>query len=89
MVMNSYPAEYHALHRWLRKCKPRPELCEECDMRRPRELATIDGKYIKDLNHFKWLCTSCHKELDYKLGIRKPNYTRTRWKPFRHLIQNL
>lgn len=62
-----------ALHVWIRKNKPRPDLCDDCHIKPPKDVATIDGKYIRNIDYFRWLCASCHLKLDYKLGIRKHN----------------
>jgi hypothetical protein len=63
---------YIALHNWVRRRKPKPELCEDCKERKPYDLANITGKYKRDINDYKWLCRSCHVTYDYFNKSRKP-----------------
>jgi hypothetical protein len=58
---------YDALHGWIRHHKPKPELCERCKAKPPRDLANISGKYLRDINDFEWLCRKCHMEKDGRL----------------------
>ncbi len=62
---------YNALHQFIARYKPKPKLCEFCGKEKKLELASIDGKYTRNVNHYKWLCRGCHTELDIKLGFRK------------------
>lgn len=55
---------YTALHDWIGRHKPKPDLCEECKKQPPYELANISGEYRRDFNDFKWLCRSCHMKSD-------------------------
>jgi hypothetical protein len=72
---------YGSLHDWIRDHKPKPLLCEECHLREPYDLANISGKYLRDINDFKWLCRKCHMLSDGRLknlkqGIKKLNASR-------------
>jgi hypothetical protein len=58
------------LHGWLRRHKPKPDQCEECNLIPAYDLANISGKYLRDLNDYRWLCRGCHMKYDYKIGIR-------------------
>jgi hypothetical protein len=58
---------YKSLHRWVRNNKPRPVLCEECNILLSYEVANISGEYKRDINDFDWLCRSCHKKRHNKL----------------------
>jgi hypothetical protein len=56
---------YNAIHKWVRKNKPKPKFCEECGLNPPYDVANISGEYIRDVNDFKWLCRSCYFKRDY------------------------
>ena len=56
--------KYGALHAWIRRYKPKPEVCEICNQKEPKEVANISGKYRRDFNDFQWLCIKCHKIKD-------------------------
>lgn len=51
---------YPSLHVWIRKHKPKPDLCERCKNRPPRDLSNNSGQYKRDINDYEWLCRSCH-----------------------------
>jgi len=51
---------YGALHTWVRKYKPKPELCEMCNNLPPRDLSNITGEYLRDIDDFQYLCRECH-----------------------------
>lgn len=51
---------YVALHRYVKRHKSKPELCEECQERPAYDLTNISGEYRRDLDDWKWLCRSCH-----------------------------
>jgi hypothetical protein len=55
---------YAKLHEWIRKYKPKPELCEICNTNPSKLVANISGKYLRHFNDFKWLCGSCHNKMD-------------------------
>ena len=59
-----------SLHEWIRNHKPKPDVCESCENKRPFDLANISGEYKRDINDFKWMCRSCHMKMDYKNGTR-------------------
>lgn len=59
---------YGALHDWIRRRKPKSELCEECNQKRPRDLANISGKYLRSISDFRWLCRKCHTKQHYPDG---------------------
>ena len=58
-----------SLHEWVRRHKPKPELCEECYEQSPKDLANISGKYHRDINDFRWLCRKCHMKSDERLKL--------------------
>ncbi len=58
---------YTGLHHWLRRNKVKVDLCENCNLKPPHDLANISGKYKRDINDFKWLCRRCHMIEDGRL----------------------
>lgn len=56
--------KYWTLHRWVRKSKPKPSLCSDCNTHPPVDVANISGEYREDLNDFEWLCRKCHMKKD-------------------------
>jgi len=60
---------YFGIHAWVRKRKPKPELCEWCKSAPPKDLANISGQYRKDVDDYEWICRKCHMEKDGRLAI--------------------
>ena len=58
---------YISLHLWIRNHKPKPTLCEECHQNPSYELANISGKYLRDINDYRWLCRRCHMKSDGRM----------------------
>jgi hypothetical protein len=56
-----------ALHGWMTRHKPKPEVCEICKIKPPYDLANISGKYKRDINDFQWICRRCHMIQDGRL----------------------
>lgn len=61
---------YEGLHIWVKKNKPKPELCEMCNKRKPKHISNISGEYKRDVNDYQWLCVPCHSNYDKQ--IREP-----------------
>lgn len=57
-------AGYSAIHIWVRKYLPKPELCIICNLVVPREVSNISGNYIRDLKDWQWVCHRCHMHYD-------------------------
>jgi len=57
---------YYALHKWIRKVKPKPLCCERCAINKKLEIANLSGEYKRDIKDFEWLCRSCHRKMDFK-----------------------
>ena len=55
LVSNGH-GDYWGLHDWIRKRRPKPFSCENCNIKEPKQLANIDGIYERDIEHFKWVC---------------------------------
>jgi hypothetical protein len=67
-----------ALHAWVRKRLPKPDLCVSCKEKPPYDLANISQEYKRDINDFEWLCRKCHigKEKRF-INNRFKGYVRT------------
>lgn len=63
---NFKEVKYNAIHEWIRRRKKKPEFCECCNKEKPYDLANISGKYLRNVNDYKWLCRKCHYNLDRK-----------------------
>lgn len=65
MSMNRYTF----LHRWVKKHKVTPQMCEACGTTETRryEWANVSGEYRQDLDDFKRLCRACHIKYDKNL----------------------
>lgn len=62
---------YYGIHVWVRKHKPKSEICEFCNKNKKfedLELANITGIYNRDFSNYKWFCTKCHKDFDFPDG---------------------
>jgi hypothetical protein len=57
----------NALHRWVIRRFPKPELCQICNSKKSHDLANISGKYLRDLKDWWWLCRSCHMNSDGRI----------------------
>lgn len=55
-------ASLRAIHLWVIRRKPKPQLCEECKLNKPYDLANISDEYKRDIKDFRWLCRNCHKK---------------------------
>lgn len=55
---------YPGVHSWIRKNKPKPKFCEDCGKEKRLFAANVSGKYLRDINDYKWLCQSCHSKMD-------------------------
>lgn len=56
-----------ALHRWVKKQLPKPQLCQFCYKVSPKELANITGIYNRALENWKYLCIKCHRWFDWRV----------------------
>lgn len=66
----------YALHVWVKRRKPKPQLCECCYEVPPYDLANISGDYRRDVDDFEWICRHCHMKKDGRIQVL---YER-RWK---------
>lgn len=58
---------YTGLHMWVRKNLGAPKKCSNCGTTKARkyEWACIKHQYSRDLNNWRRLCTTCHRNYDY------------------------
>jgi len=63
-----------ALHNWVTRRRPKPDLCEECRIIPPKDLANISQQYKRDVADWEWLCRRCHMVKDGRLNKLHPNY---------------
>lgn len=83
-VDKGHGLSYAGIHAWVRRNKTKPPVCESCKRSHKRiEAANISGKYLKDLNDYKWLCAPCHKSLD-RIHKRQREKARIRWQNMTH-----
>lgn len=64
-------AKRMAIHVYLRHHTVKPKLCEECNKEEPFDLANISGKYLRDINDYRWLCRKCHMIIDGRINNLK------------------
>lgn len=58
---------YYALHSWVRRVKGSPQKCSKCGKTGGKiEWANIDHRYDRNPDDYISLCTSCHREYDFK-----------------------
>lgn len=62
---------YSALHGWVKRHLPKTELCEECKIVPPYDIANISQKYKRDLKDWEWLCRKCHMKKDGRIERAK------------------
>lgn len=56
------------VHAWVKRHKPKPEYCENCNEKKSFDLANISGEYKRDVNDFQWVCRRCHMDSDGRLA---------------------
>jgi len=52
------------VHEWVRKRKPKPEVCEICKEKEPKHLSNKDHKYSRNIDDYQWVCVKCHWHYD-------------------------
>lgn len=62
---------YHGIHKWVSKWKGKPKKCELCgtEIAKKYEWANTDHKYRRVLDDYIRMCTSCHREYDFKKNV--------------------
>ncbi len=58
---------YFALHEWVKRRRPRTELCEICYKKPPQDLSNKSGRYLRALSDWEWVCRTCHMIKDGRL----------------------
>lgn len=65
-------AGYSALHKWIRKWKGTPLVCENCGIKKNRMgWANKDHLYKRVLEDWIFLCPKCHGVYDKENALRK------------------
>lgn len=65
---------FKSLHQWVRDNKPWTGICNNCNKKSKKlDAANISGKYLRDINDYKWLCRKCHMKEDGRIEIAKNN----------------
>jgi len=66
---------YHGLHHWIYRNLGAPQKCEICGATKKQkyEWANKDHKYKRNLKDWLRLCTTCHRNYDYKHNLKR-NY---------------
>ena len=72
-------AGYAAKHKWLDRNFGRPRKCENCGTEKAKkfEWANISGKYHREREDYKCLCTSCHRKMDRRKSHCKNGHLAT------------
>lgn len=60
-----------ALHKWIKKKKGIPSICENCGSTENVVWSNISYEYKRDLLDWEALCQKCHMKKDYANGIGK------------------
>lgn len=60
-----------ALHTYIRRRLPKPELCPCCENEPPYDLANISQEYKRDISDWEWLCRKCHMTKDGRMDNLK------------------
>jgi len=62
-------AGYRAKHQWIEKMKGKACMCEDCGVRGLNRYHwhNLDKKYTRELNKYKQLCPTCHKNKQHHL----------------------
>lgn len=60
-----------SLHEWIKNHKLKPQFCENCKIKVPKDLANISQQYKRDINDFEWLCRKCHMIKDKRINNLK------------------
>ena len=66
-------ASYSSKHIWITKELGKPNYCEHCERtdKKKYEWANKDHKYRRKNEDYLRLCTSCHRNYDYKNNLSK------------------
>lgn len=53
-----------ALHQYMRKRVPKPEICSKCKLKKKLELSSKKHSYTRNIKDWWWLCKRCHHWYD-------------------------
>lgn len=71
-----------AVHEWVKRRLPKPELCQSCNLVFPCDLANISQQYKRDLVDWEYLCRKCHMIKDgrlQKFATLERDFKKGRW----------
>ena len=77
-----------ALHYYVRKRLPKPELCMICETIPPHDLANITGIYNRELKNWAWFCHKCHMIYDNILERNLLRFNRLKHEKYEKSIQS-
>jgi hypothetical protein len=60
---------YDALHDWVKRHLPKPDLCQSCNKAPVTDLACVTGAYSRDFDNWRYFCRECHRRYDYDNGM--------------------
>ena len=63
-IIDTLGVRLSTIHDYIRKLKPKPDLCPICCNNEKLELSSIGHGYTKNLEDWMYLCRSCHTVLD-------------------------
>ena len=63
-------AGYAAIHYWVQRYKPKPEVCDLCGKSGKLQLSNKTGKLIRDIENFQYVHKSCHIKYDKEMKIK-------------------
>ncbi len=61
----------NGIHRWVRRHKGKPQICERCGTAEHLDWANKDHSYKRNLDDYISLCRSCHMKYDIQHGLRR------------------
>lgn len=70
---------YAALHGWIKRRFPKPELCQDCGLVPPYDLSN-KGVYDRNLDNWEWICRKCHMVKDGRMKNLNRNGTKPKTK---------
>jgi len=64
MEKSELDVHYSTIHKFIKRIKTKPEMCEKCYKIKSLELASIGHTYTRDPLDWKYLCRECHIAFD-------------------------
>jgi len=70
---------YSGLHKWVNRHKKKMR-CEICGSNSNIQASNISGKYLRDVNDYRWVCARCHTIIDGTINNLNYNRRLKKWK---------